>query len=390
MKKFNPTKILFGFLGLATFASLVGSVSGSLAWYAYSARASMSYTGTSIERTSQLQVGVVSPNAIDYTEAEMVEDTSITDLDDNHYYFAPIGAGLTSSILEKYLNANGYATNYLVPATTGSYDIGDAFNLRMAPSLDTGYINNDIEALTPKHHYAYFKFVFRVAKNAYSATSEYLPNHEIWLSDAQAKASSSGQGDVFKALRIYIDRKEGYGNDYVFNPGASAAGETKVGGLLDLGGDGMYDYDADSNEIIYGEYDQSIADSKRTVNYQGADEIDDVNESGATSLDSFTAKHGMGKNYYTKESLAECGIKTAKYLSLSDIAPVRNSSTGELENPEGKVTSLCKTDENDHNIARVDMTVYLEGWDFSVVDSEEGHLFDIGLTFEINKVAAND
>ena len=66
MKKFNPTKILFGFLGLATFASLVGSVSGSLAWYAYSARASMSYTGTSIERTSQLQVGVVSANAINY------------------------------------------------------------------------------------------------------------------------------------------------------------------------------------------------------------------------------------------------------------------------------------------------------------------------------------
>ena len=106
MKKFNHTKLLFGFLGLATFASLVGSVSGSLAWYAYSTRASLSYTGTSVERTAQLQIGIVSPNEITYATSEMVEDISITDANGNHYYFAPLGSGLTSSILNLILNAS--------------------------------------------------------------------------------------------------------------------------------------------------------------------------------------------------------------------------------------------------------------------------------------------
>ena len=135
MKKFKPAKLLFGFLGLATFASLVGSVSASLAWYAYSTRATLSYTGTSVERTAQLQIGIVSPVAVTYAANEMVEDTSITDANNNHYYFAPLGTGLTTSILGKYLEANGHATNYLVPTTSGSYQSGDSFSLKKAPKV---------------------------------------------------------------------------------------------------------------------------------------------------------------------------------------------------------------------------------------------------------------
>ena len=388
MRKFNPTKLLFGFLGLATFASLVGSVSGSLAWYAYSTRASLSYTGTSVERTAQLQIGIVSKAAIDYDIRDMVEDTSITDVDNNHYYFAPLGSGVNTAILNTYLLANGYASDFLIPVTSGSYDSGDSFQLKKSPNLDNGQISNN--AIATKELFAHFQFVFRIPKDVYADVIDYVDDREIWLTDATSKKSTLQDGDVFQALRIYVDRLGSYTSDYIFNPSASVAGETKVGGLLDLGRDGKYDYDEDSNEIIYGEYNEAIAPSKRIADYQGNDDILDVNESGATAPDTFTATHAQGVNYYTKESLAECGIKTAKYLCLDDIAPQRDSVTGVLTNPTGKVTSVCKTDATDHHLARLNMTVYLEGWDFSVIDNEIGHLFDIGLTFETNKVAAND
>ena len=61
MKKSKPAKLLLGVLGLATFASLVGTVSGTLAWYAYSTRATVSYSGTSVNNTVQLQIGIASP-----------------------------------------------------------------------------------------------------------------------------------------------------------------------------------------------------------------------------------------------------------------------------------------------------------------------------------------
>lgn len=391
MKKFKPAKLLFGFLGLATFASLVGSVSASLAWYAYSTRATLSYTGTSVERTAQLQIGIVSPVAVDYAANEMVEDTTITDANNNHYYFAPLGSGLTTTILNKYLSTNGYASNYLIPVTSGSYQPGDSFSLKKAPKFGT----NDIKNNVPASHlqYASFQFVFRIPKGAGANINEYVGDREIWLTDAKARRSTTNDGNVFKSIRIYVDRLGSYTSDYIFNPSASAAGATKVGGLLDLGRDKTYDYDADLNEIIYGEYDESIAPSKIASNYQGVpgdEDPTDENETGFNGFDTFTARHEEGVNYYTKEALAECGIKTAQYYSLNDIKPNRNAVTGELTNPTGNVVSICKTDASDNYLGRVNMNVYLEGWDFSVVDEEIEHLFDIGLTFEINKVAAND
>ena len=393
MKRIKPAKLLFGFLGLATFASLVGSVSASLAWYAYSTRASLSYTGTSVERTAQLQIGIVSKAAITYASNEMEEDTTIVDADNNHYYFAPIGNGLTSSILSKYLEANGYATNFLVPVTSGSFESGDAFSLRKAPNLGSGQIHNDVSAVAPEGYYAYFQFIFRIPKGASASTTEYVANREVWLTDAKARPSFSDQGDVSKALRVFIDRKDSdYSTDYIFNPSATTRGATKVGGLLDLSRDGVYDSDNDNNEILFGEYNQAIADSKRIANYQGSGDIDDVNGSGATSLDTFTSRHAAGCNYFTRESLAECEIKTAEYESINDLLPTKNPLNGELVNRDSSnPTSLCTTsDSSDYNLGRVNMAIYLEGWDFSVIDEEIGHLFDIGLTFEINKVAAND
>ena len=39
-------------------------------------------------------------------------------------------------------------------------------------------------------------------------------------------------------------------------------------------------------------------------------------------------------------------------------------------------------------IGRVDATIWIEGWDYSVIDEEIAHAFDLGLTFEINKIGA--
>ena len=381
MKKFNPTKLLFGFLGIATFASLAGTISGTLAWYAYSARATLSYTGTSIEKTAQLQIGVCSPVAIDYASSDKIaKDESISD-STHHYYFAPVGSGLTSMVLNKYLEANGFATNYLIPVTSGSYVRGDSFSLNRAPNVDTNILDNSDPA--PNNYFAYFQFVFRITKSLTSITTEYVDDQELWLTDSEAHASYANNGNVFKAIRIFVDRPSTYENDFIFNPTAASAGQTKVGGLLDIGGDGYYDYSDSGKEILFGEFNSDPGVS--ATGYSGADEIDDINGSGATELDSFTSKHKQGIKYYS--DLSSCGIKTASYESLSSIAP--NTSNGKLENyDENHPTSICRTDVNDNHLARVNMAIWLEGWDFSVVDKEQNHMFDLGLTFEINKVDA--
>ena len=404
MKKFNPAKLLFGFFGLATGASLIGSVSASLAWYAYSTRAALSYSGTSVKETSQLQIGFASPIAIDFADSDNMSLERYEN-DSNFYYFAPIGHSLSSSILNKYLEVNGFATNYLIPITSGSYARGDAWvnpwdsanwatngKLKQSPNPDQNIYHYNDSLVAPRGHFASFQFIFRAAKKAFSSSTDYVSGQELWLTDAVAHAYSDNEY-VNKSLRIYVDRINGVGHyedDFIFNPSSTSltGGSTKVGGLLDVGGNGYYDYDDDNNEIIFGEYTNTS--DRSTTGYSGADEYVDINGTGRTNSgtgrDTFIAKHMTGVKYYN--TLEHCGIKTAAYESLRSISPKRTS--GVLSNvDEDHPTSLCKTGTaEDHFFGRVNMTIWLEGWDFSVIDQEIGSLFDIGLTFEINRVNA--
>ena len=405
MKKFNPAKLLFGFFGLATGASLIGSVSASLAWYAYSTRAALSYSGTSVKETAQLQIGFASPVAINFADSDNMSLEQYQN-DSNFYYFAPIGHSLSSSILNKYLEANGFATNYLIPITSGSYTRGDAWvspwdstnwatngKLKQSPNPDNDIYTYAQSKVATRDHFASFQFLFRVAKKAFASSTDYVSGQELWLTDAVAHAYSDNEY-VNKSLRIYVDRINGVGHyedDFIFNPSSTSltGGETKVGGLLDVAGNGYYDYDDDNNEIIFGEYTNTS--DRSTTGYAGADEYVDINGTGRTSvaehtMDTFTGKHMPGVKYY--DTLEHCGIKTAAYESLRSIAPKRSS--GVLSNvDEDHPTSLCKTGTaEDHFLGRVNMTVWLEGWDFSIIDQEIGKYFDIGLTFEINRVNA--
>lgn len=407
MKKSKPAKLLLGVLGLATFASLVGTVSGTLAWYAYSTRATLSYSGTSVNNTVQLQIGIASPKevlSVDQIRQKLSEDELMSDedkeklvhmfeefwdtaeepddlknIDSNHYYFAPLGSGLDTSFINAYLKSNDYATNYLVPVTSGAYSRGDSFSLKNSPTIN----NNGSVTEASTMYYSRIPFVFRVIRTNTITENDYVGNQELWLTDAEIRASSIDDGNIYKSIRIFVDRGNDYEDDFILNPSASEVGSTTVGGLLDLSRDQYYDYDADDNEVIYGEY-ESIGGIKSA--YAGADEIDDVNGTKRNECDTFTAKHRPGINYY--DNYNSCVFKTAEYECLNTIAPLKDEVSGVLHNKDAAhPTSVCKTGGvGDHYLGRVGFTIYMEGWDHSVIDLELEHAFDLGLTFEINKL----
>lgn len=404
MKKLKPA-LVFGFLGVATFASLVGTVSGTLAWYAYNSRVTLSYSGTSVENSVQLQIGLACAhemvaNGSDEMDdfLDTMEDPEI--IDGVYYYFAPLGYGLKSSVINAYLAEFGYATNELEPITSGYFDpaVHNGFSPKAAPKADDPYTISPAN----KKNYLKLPFVFRTSDSK-SGTPHYLEDAEVWLTDAKGAASSESDGDVFRAMRIFFDRDNtNYETDYIVNPDADSSGETKVGGLLDLTMDGYFDFDG-TKEVIYGEWDTSALADPTTLltdNYQipeGGNPFYHINKSGDivgydfhNCFSTFTSRHHEGVKYYTYENLNSIPFRTAKYESLSAVKPVRNPSTGKLSNPEGKVTSVCKTAGSELNyIGRVDAYIWLEGWDYYVVDKEQYHSFDLGLTFEINKASNN-
>ena len=60
MKKINTAKLVFALLGTLTAACTAGSIGSTLAWYAYSTRALVAYSGTSVNGTVSLQIGIAS------------------------------------------------------------------------------------------------------------------------------------------------------------------------------------------------------------------------------------------------------------------------------------------------------------------------------------------
>ena len=420
MKKFGLNKLVPVGIGLLTFAGFIGSISGSLAWWAYSTRVSAAYQGTSVTTSEQLQIGLKISKANPAKAEEIVtalipygitEDTHIADAS-YRYVFAKAGGGMSADAVKAYLTTEGiYAVDELGAITSKTYTEGSA--LTLYESLLAGRSDNDTIAIQSK--YVHIPFVFRILKlNAVGSDDDFAEGRKIYLSKVQAEASSSlgGVSSVHHALRVFFDN----GNDserFILNAGDEREWDedwtterknteianmyTIVGGVLDLNKDTYYDYDAiTGEEILYGVY-SGTATNKHIQGSQVGDPtgLDDVNDVYADVTDpsekdalladdenasTFLGKHVNGNNcYYGYEGLT---LGKAYFRTVNSIKP--NDSNAVLTG--GRV--LCTTaDSGGKYLAELDTTIWLEGWDHAVIDKALSHKFNLGLQFQIDLVS---
>ena len=404
MRKPNSTNLLLGFLGLCTVLSIGGAVSSTLAWYAYASRAALMYSGTSVFDNGQLQIGVKSDVQINALVTAGMEEEQVNS---SYYYFAPAGEGLSSEYLQIYLKARNYASVELHPVTSGQFDVNDANHNTHALLIPP---NSEVPNPSPLNNrastsnYSQISFAFRVFSTDSEGHTVYAANRELWLTYVQTRASQTSTGNVSQSLRMYIQRdvaNYGANNGFLFNPTSKTNGETKVGGLLNLGYDDYYDFN-EFGEIVYGDY--SLKQGETTTGIINGpctdDSIVDINdkwdwdtkenteENRRNFADTFTAMHSPYAPKYF-EDLDNLDIKTAKYVGTDYVVQTKDSN-GVLSNPEGRKTSVCITGGADVKyIGGFDATIYLEGWDFCVTDKEQSHQFDFQLRFETNKVTEN-
>jgi len=88
------------------------TLTSTLAWYAYNTNVNMTYVGTSVESSEQLQIGIK-------TDLDMTAFNMETEGD---YAWAQPGSGLKNEALNFYLEKNGFATTELAPVTSAKYE----------------------------------------------------------------------------------------------------------------------------------------------------------------------------------------------------------------------------------------------------------------------------
>ena len=202
------------------------------------------------------------------------------------------------------------------------------------------------------NQYVYIPLVFRYEDEL--SLGSYVPNLDIHITECNVGTSMDNQ-ELYKAVRVYANSGS---HGYIINPSASQDDVNVVGGVLDLNHDGFYDYDDTGHEVVYGEsltstylneptpQDQTIPKAERTT---------------------FNAGHKRGVYQIDKDSFE---AKTVSYHRLSKFTD--------------REVAVTTTDSNYYNMAKLGLTIYVEGWDSHVVDQEYNSSFNIDFTFEVD------
>ena len=390
--KFGLKKLIPFGIGLLVLAAFVGSVSGSLAWWAFSTRVSVSYQGTSVTTSEQLQIGLKLDRTVFNTDEKvdaigLEEDEDLSAADEHYrYVFAEAGSGLSASAISTYSRTMGHASNELAPVTSKSYTTGGSFALR--ESL-VGFVQNNNE-LALDNKYVKVPFVFRILKlNSVSAADKYADGRDIYLSKVVSEAAGSNpDSNIAEALRIFFKGT----NEFILNPSddtTELTGTTQVCGVLNIGGsDNFYDCDEYGKEIIYGDYTYGSEPATFVPTAEQAAELSNINNvtlpgtfdyTDLTQHTTFLSAHEQGKQCYANYDDITPGVQ--QYRTMAAIKPDDTHAT--LTGGE----ALCTTASAAGNyLAELEATIWLEGWDHAIVDTAISHQFNLGLQFQIDLV----
>lgn len=327
--------------------ALTGVTCGTFAWFTYETRAKIDeFQGVTIG-FGELELGFRSevdlPSYI-ALEHHLIKDTS--NPNETIYWFDGHNAG--PETLRYILEANGYATDTLHPVTTSKYSTGDDLTLFSAPRAFA-----NINESAKKEDYIYLPLVFRY-RDILEDEPTYISNENIYLSNVTFNNQNVGS-HIHEAVRIFTNDKED--SKHLITPFASEDGSTNVGGALDLNKDGYYDLDFEEgipHEHIYGQVTQ-----EPTYKYWTEDSNVPLEQ-----RTTFTARHK--ENTYGVE---HCVPEVAE-----------NEGFYNFRNKHEWVTT---TNPETNNYAYLDLSIFVEGWDRNVIDSQKDLPFSMELKFEV-------
>ena len=323
MSKKISKKLIVSALSTGMGVSLVGAITGTVAWYQYSTRSTVSFVGTSVGTSENLLVS----------------------LDNSHFY----------NDLSHTEVATAVGDTQLAPITTGNIVANGALQgFKAQPIYQHFAYNQWVDAGAD----AYVQFDLYLKLNMLNEQGQEVPVNEqrnVYLSDLLIRQHRGDtQKDISDAVRVHISDGEDV------NRLLSKKGETiDVHGELDLNDDGR----ADTLEPIYSFYTQEDLDLLHTGTYgngtQEALDIEDVKPitdaqgqlSGGQVLGTLFSKAVVpadgtdvsGGTYFTDPELEHQAIGTA----------------------DGSTPYYVSQD-----VLTLSVTIWLEGWQQLLVDGQ--------------------
>lgn len=247
MKTLTRRKLIISSLALLAGATLVTSVTSTVAWFQYSTQAQVAYTGTSAHCSKLLEISIDDGT----TWGSTIETSDLPDVK-----LAPITTGEQDKdapiLMKEKTVIIGYEDDGVTPIEE---DISGLFYNQ--PDYRQGEYDNWL--LASSSSYLQFDILVRVkdVDENFDTNPEYLAN-EVYLTDLTIQdANNISNLDLSNAVRVQFSteyQEEGVtkSKNFLF---AKETTETEVGGYLDMNNDGKLDrsgYEWEKHPIVYG------------------------------------------------------------------------------------------------------------------------------------------
>ena len=371
MAKDKKLSIGLAILSGVTATALIASTAGSLAWYAYSRSVTFSFVGTTVASSTLLNVGLVDENGY-FSDDDLIEyDLAREEHDGKTICFSKSKNGFSLAAIRKYLFESPNAVDKLFPVTTQERTLEDQSDLELYKSPEYSETNLTIEA--KPSDYVVLPFAFKIIDDQ----AQYIEGKQVWLTESVCKA----QADIQDSVRVFI---EGTNKKFLMKPAdqVNRTGKTKVGGLLDLDGDGFYDFSKSSfEEYCYGKFEQTPVLTANYPDDPAHDKLININGTGdSDEASTFYAKHLPGSSYVA--SWGNARPLEAEYYAFGKVKPSIQTNGQYVVGESGM--PICSTTSGS-KIGYATFTIFVEGWDHSVIDKVAGYSFNLGLRFEIDR-----
>ena len=383
------SKLVASGLITAITCALVGSITGTFAWYGYSTRATATVAGTSIGAAANLQIGIRDADANIASIKGLAEDR-----DSNNIFWQKDSGGLRGDAIADYLNQKGFGSNEMHPISSGNiYEDDSSKRKEISPVEMVTYQSNTNAAADKKDYFVLplAMRVYNVAEKEDIADDDYLKEREIYLSDIEVDLELAQNQTTTLNEAFRIDFKEERSdllepNYVLLAPGKSDDGSCKLAGLLDLNGDGFadviendYDYRV-RHEMVYGQIKPGTTISRTDDDVaELKDEYDEIAPGYKYPV------HLDVNNHYSEkkasivtdfEACEQAFFGKDSYLCHFDGA--NRKLEGEIAKP------ICKTPNEENGIVYLTVTAWIEGWDVDDKNQSTLNADALGIPFHLN------
>ncbi len=403
--KLDLKKVIIPTLAIAIGAAIVGSVSGTVAWYQYSTRVSTAYLGTTAGTAGNLKLRIKGTN--DWVNS------------------------LTKEDMADYLANNNLAQD-IIPITAGNIGADAALNKIGGNGADKDlpkFYKNPVRGFEERVSYTseswakadnsmYVQIPLEIAFIEYDGVKkgeedkEYLEK-DVYLSDLLIQGDWQNdedpdnlKKDLSSAIRVHIssyrddDDSEGHAESAFNRLISQQGGSILTEGYLDLDGDTFEDTFIDGDDGSHYGFGNSVSIAAKTKKVIYGEGIQTAYKAGKDVVENSKYKNLAGED--VNENIYPAVVKSVNNSMVLDENDFEYQKAGAAEKTSksiGRTIGYDKTKDNwEQEYLNVTLTIWLEGWqtlpaptqvDPNAVSSiwnaadYIGSMFDVGIQFAV-------